>query len=254
MNIDVPDAGSPEKRQRSFEEILKSIQPKLDKIPEESRIAPLPPSEEVFEAVKNYFVKAGLPVTGTPATVVSVAGEFVERGKLAVGRAGKLRGLPVFAFLYPEKKRFNVYGIFARDGIDARRLGQALYWGILSDIPTDVAQSKPLTIDEFWSINAFNKTELVDAPVFECLKRKLERERDEAIESHVSSAEAEVRELRKRKTSEPNVVVHLQGDISEGESEVRDSHNRAENWKLAALLSGGVALLLIVMQAIEYLF
>lgn len=252
MNLDAPDAGSPEKRQRSFEEILKSIQPKLDKIPEESRIAPLPPSEEVFEAVKNYFVAVGLPVTGTPATVVSVAGEFVERGKLAIGRAGELRGLPVFAFLYPEKKRFDAYGIFARDGIDARRLGQALYWGILSDIPTNVAQSKPLTMDEFWSINAFDKTQLVDAPVFESLKRELERERDEAIKSRVSSAEAKVTELRTRKTAKPNIVVDLQGDILK--REVRDSHNRAENWKLAALLSGVVALLLIVMQAIQYLF
>ncbi len=248
MNIDAPDAGSPEKRERSFEELLKSIQPKLDKIPEESRISPLPPSEHVFDAVKDYVAKAGLPVTGTPATVVSVAGEFVERGKLAVGRAGKLRGLPVFAFLYPEKKRFNVYGIFARDGIDARRLGQALYWGIISDIPTDVAQSKPLTMDEFWSIDAFDKTQLAHAPALELIKVELERERDAEVQRRVVAAEAKVYQLRSLKPSVAETIKQLRDEARNHRANAVTNHNRAEMWKLGALCSCVVAGILMFIK------
>lgn len=243
MTIDVPENNPPEKDGRSFEKLLKNIQPKLDRISEDARIAPLPPSEEVFESVKSYIAGTGLPVNGNPATVVSVAGEYVERAKLGVGRVGKLRGLHVFAFLYPEKKRFTVYGIFPRDGFDARRLGQAVYWGIVSDIPTHWAQSKPLSMDEFWTINAFDDTQLVDAPALQNLKAEMAKQRDAQIREGLAMMRMELAELKNR----PVVPRELESDSSELKAANIQLHNSREDWKLAVFVLGFLALLLLVI-------
>jgi hypothetical protein len=254
MTIEPPDSNSPDKG-RSFEDLLKQIQPKLDAIPQEMRIAPLPPSEMVFEEVKSYIVELGLPVGGTTATVITVGGEFVERVKFGVGRAGTLRvclkgvmtTLPVFAFLYPKTKGLTVYGIFPRDGVHPRKLGQAVYWGMVSDIPPNVAGSAPLTMDEFWKIDAFDKRQLVEKAVLESIKRDLEKERDDEIRRRVSSAEAEVAQLRRKNPGGPQDIEQLRRRSERNAADAVKNHNLAEMWKLTAILFTAVAMLLALV-------
>ena len=248
MTIEPANEGSPEKGGRSFEDLLKQIQPKLDAIPQEMRIAPMPPTEIVYEEVRSSIAKMGLPVGGTPATVISVSGEFVERAKLGIGRAGSHRGLPVFAFLYPNKKRFDVFGIFPRDGVHPRKLGQAIYWGIVSDIPPEIAQSRPLTMDEFWKIDAFDKRQLVEKAVLESIKRELEEERDREIALRVSSAEAEIQKLRRTNPESREEIQQLRRRCERNAASAVQNHNRAERWKLIALCLGTLALLVLMAK------
>jgi hypothetical protein len=247
MTITPPDDARNDKA-RSFEELLKAIGQKVDATPEEMRIAPLPPSERVYEETKEAISKTGLVVGGTPATVVSISGEFVERAKLGIGRAGIHKKLPVFAFLYPNKKRFDVFGIFPRDGVHPRQLGQAIYWSIVSDIPPHIAQSRPLTMDDFWKIDAFDTRQLVETPVLNSIKRELEEERDREIALRVSSAEAEVQKIRQTNPESREEIQQIRRRCERHAANAVQNHNRAEKWKLIALCLGTLALLALIAR------
>lgn len=244
-----PLSNKPDKKKpSSLDDILKRVKDldlDLEKIPAEMRIEELPPSREIFEAVKEYVTsELGLKAGSSPNGVISIAGEFVHRNLLGAGRVGLSKGFPAFAFLYQHKNAVNVVAIYTRDGVDPRRIAQAIYWGIISDVPTTIAQSEILPLSDFWAIKTLDPTKLCDAPVLEKLSLQVEREADK----RVTKAEAEVSGLKKRLSPRVAPVVAQEVGHEPWQREAVDSHNRAEMWKLAALFFFAASLLLIFIK------
>lgn len=234
----------PKKKPSSLDDILKRVKDlNLDegKIPSEMRIEELPPSKEIFEEVKSYVAnELKLKTGGSPNGVISIAGEFVNRSLLGAGRVGISQNMPVFAFLYQHKNAVNVVAIYTRDGVDPRRVGQAIYWGIVSDIPTTIAQSKILPLSDFWAIKTLDPLQLCDAPVLEKFKLEVERDADR----RVSKAEAEVSALKKQLIAKPAPSGSNASQHAHYEREAVACHNRAEMWKFIAISFATMAVVL----------
>ena len=110
FNPELPERNNtPEKKpEKTLEDLLKEVKPRLDALPNELRIAPRPPTEEASEEVKQYLeTKLKLPRVKAIANWVFVAHEILERPKIYEGRVGKLDGLNIVALLYPFGKRLK---------------------------------------------------------------------------------------------------------------------------------------------------
>lgn len=248
MNIEPSnrESRSIEKPIKSLDDVLKEVIREGEKIPGAQRVEEIPLSREVFDSVQSYIKdELKLPTGASGNGAISIAGEFLNRTSLGAGRVGTLKGLPVFAFIYQiESNRIGFVGIFPRDGVDARKIAQAIYWTIVSDIPTTHAQSKLLSRDDFRSVNAFDETALCDAPALEKLRAEITAEADRAV-IHADTRAAESEKQIKRLGKE--VAVEKQSCEDNRQAAVV-SHNRAEMWKLAALLFFAVAILLMLIK------
>jgi hypothetical protein len=243
MNID-PTPEMPERKvpsakpNRSFEDILKEIQPQLNAMPHDQQIPVLPPDKMTLASVEEFVRESGMSVSESCPSRIALAGEFLDRCQLREGRVGLHGNFRVVSFLiqYSDKTLRSVV-IYPRDGIDARLLGMAILWGLVADVPETVAQSKVLAVRDFFQINAFDLNKLIDMTALEQYESdcrvQIENQSRESLRSaqdRIAGLEAALRGYEGRARAAE------QDKIALGADAVRD-HNRAETWRLIAAVT-----------------
>lgn len=253
MNID-PAPEMPERKvpsakpNRSFEDILKEIQPQLNTTPPAQQIPALPPDEMTLASVEEFVRESGMSVPESCPSRIALAGEFLDRCQLREGRVGLHGNFRVVSFLiqYSDKTLRSVV-IFPRDGIDARLLGMAIVWGLVADVPEAVAQSKVLGVRDFFAINAFDLSKLIDTTALEHYESDCRvqienqyRESSRLAQDRIAGLEAALRGCEDRARAAE------QDKIALGAEAVRD-HNRAENWRLSAAVAVVACVVLVLL-------
>ncbi len=239
MNLD-PIQPDPKRVPKSFQQLLREAQPKLDQVPAEMQIAPRPPSEAAEEDVKKYLrEKMGL----TPPEIVSnwifVANECVDRTKIAAGRIGEWDKLNVFAILCLIGKRLKVICVYPRDGIDPFMVGKGVMWGLAEEIPHKYAQSEIVEIPRFFDLKTIKLESLTDLRILE----KFKTEYSQAINAELT-AERSARksvELRANKLS-----MRLEEELSRSaglKAAMSNANERAYRWQMATI--GAMCLVLL---------
>jgi hypothetical protein len=243
MNID-PTPEMPERKissakpSRSFDDMLKEFKPQMDKLPPDQQIPAFPPDPMVLASVEDFVRSSGMVVPSSCPSSVALAGELLAHSQLREGRVGLHGHFRVVCFLYCySDKSLRSVVIIPRDGVDARMLGMAIIWGLVADVPESVAQSKLLGVRDFFEINAFDLTKLINTTALEqyesdCRIRienqsressRLAQERIAGLETVLRSYEDRARAVEQEK-------------IALGAEAVRD-HNRAETWRLIAAVA-----------------
>jgi len=235
------------KSPRTFEEVLRELQPQLQKLPPEQKIPALPPDPMVLESVEEFVRKNGMRVPDSCPSSIALAGEFLDRAGLREGRVGLHGNLRVLCFLYMfSDKLMRAVVIFPRDGLDVRLLGMAICWGLVADVPESVAQSKICDTRAFFSINAFNLSNIVDVPALEHYQadfRKLVAGEQLALEHRAASLEHERADLAGRcKQFGEDLEAQRQSAVAQ--------HNRAEVWKFALVVT--LALFPVVLLLLRF--
>lgn len=247
MNIDPenPEIPShkPRKPERNFEQLLQALRPQLEKLPEEQRLLPLPPSEEVLTEVQEYVKSLGLSVPPMPPPMIGLGGEFLDPLGLKEGRVGLLREVRVLAFLrrYSDKSLRTVV-IHVRDGVDARKLGLAIIWGQVADVPEHIAQTEIRPVADFFNICACDLHRLIEISALERFQLDYQRQQ-----------EAEMAMIRQGQTIAEKQATALRATQHELKQQREEQHrlmiresNRAEVWKVVAFVAvvvAGIALL-----------
>lgn len=252
MNIDPEMPDSPKRippakpSERSFEKLLEELKPKLDKLPAEQRLLPVPPTAEMLEEVQEYVKSLGLSVPPMPPPKIGIGGEFLDPLQLKEGRVGLLRNVRVLAFLHRySDKSLRTIVIHVRDGVDARKIGLAIIWGQIADLPDNIAQTQILPVTDFFAICACDLSRLVDVSALERFKLDYQKQQEAemsgirqnriAIELRTASLETERQELKKQ--------------FDKKHSEMVRESNRAEFWKVVAF----AALVLAVVALVKAL-
>lgn len=243
MNI-TPDPQMPERKissakpNRSFDDLIKEIQPLLNTMPTDQHIPLLPPSPMILASVEDFVRSAGMVIPDSCPSGIAVAGELLVRGQLREGRVGLHGKFRVACFLYRySDKSLRSVVIIPRDGIDARMLGMAILWGLVADVPETVAQSKVMAVRDFFEINAFDLSKLINTTALEqyeydCRNRieNQSRESSRLAQERIAGLETALRGFEDRARAAE------QDKITLGADAVRD-HNRAETWRLIAAVS-----------------
>ena len=258
MNI-TPDPEMPERKgpskksNRSFDDLLKELKPQLEKLPDDQQIPASPPDAMILAAVEDFVRESGMTVPASCPSSIALAGEFLGRGQLREGRVGLHGNFRVVSFLYRfADKSLRAVVIYPRDGIDARLLGMAIMWGLVADVPETVAQSKILDVRDFFQINAFDLSKLINMTALEqyesdCRNRieNQSRESSRLAQDRIAGLETSLRGYEDRARAAE------QDKIALGADAVRD-HNRAETWRLiaaVALIACIVLTLLLIRHA-----
>ncbi len=249
MNIalspDGPEFNGPKKK--SFEQLLKDLKPQLSQIPEEMRVPALPPTEAAASDVKEYVrKKMGLPVAETVPNWMLVGNESLERSKIREGRIGEIKGTRAFAFLYPYGKAIKTVCIYPKDGICPRMIAKAVIWGQVDEIPSSIAHSELMDVSQFFVMKCFNLNQLTDLPLLE-----------KAMADYTQKCEEEKLQLRSRLAyaervlaiPAPKIEMQPSIELEQLKAEAIREQNRAEEWKLVALLVGAVALIGLIPTA-----
>lgn len=253
MNI-TPDPEMPERKNsaakpnRSFEDLLKEYKPQMEKLSPDQQIPALPPDKMTLASVEEFVRASGMVVTDSCPSNIALAGEFLNRGQLREGRVGLHGNFRVVSFLiqYSDKTLRSVV-IYPRDGVDARMLGMAIVWGLVADVPDSVAQSKVLGVRDFFQINAFDLSMLIDTTALEQYEsdcriqiesQSLESSR--LAQDRIARLEASLRgyEDRARATEQEKIAL--------GADAVRD-HNRAETWRLIAAVAVVACVVMVLL-------
>jgi hypothetical protein len=243
MNIPT-DPNMPERKvpsnkpSRSFEDLLKDLKPQMDKLPPDQKIPAFPPDPMVLDAVKDFVRASGMVVPDSCPSSIALAGELLERSQLREGRVGLHCHFRVVSFLcrYSDKSLRAVV-IIPHDDIDARLLGMAIMWGLVADVPDKVAQSKVLGVKDFFEINTFDLSKVVNTTALEQYESdcriQLENQSRESLRSaqdRIAGLEAALRGYEDR------ARIAEQDKIALGADAVHD-HNRAETWRLIAAVA-----------------
>lgn len=243
MNInpepDMPERNNPSKKPgRSFDDLLKELKPKLEKLPDDQQIPAFPPDPMILAAVEDFVRASGMVVASSCPSSIALAGEFLAHNQLREGRVGLHGNFRVVSFLYRySDKLLRSVVIIPRDGIDARLLGMAIIWGLVADVPETVAQSKVLDVKDFFQINAFDLSKLINTTALEqyesdCRLRieSQSRESFRSAQDRIAGLETALRVFEDRARAAE------QDKIALGADAVRD-HNRAETWRLIAAVA-----------------
>lgn len=253
MNMS-PDPEMPERKEpskksgRSFDDLLKELKPKLDKLPDDQRIPVLPPDQMVLDSVEDFVRSKGMVVPESCPSGVALAGEFLDNGQLREGRVGLHGNFRAVSFLYRySDKIMRSVVIIPRDDIDARLLGMAIMWGLVANVPEEIAQSKVLGVKEFFEINTFDLSKLIDTSALEqyetdCRIRieSQSRESSRLTQERIARLESVIRGYEERER------VAEQERVSSSAEAVRD-HNRAETWKLIAVVALITCVVLVLL-------
>ncbi len=247
---EMPKGPQKPKAGRSFDDLLKELKPQLDKLPPEQKIPALPPDKLALESVQEFVTANGMVVPDSCPPTIAVAGEFLDRSQLREGRVGMLDKIRVVSFLYRyADKSLRAVVIFPREGVDARSLGKAIFWGQVADVPETVAQSRIMEVKDFFAINSFDLSKIIDVPALERFKSdcqktadaevKTAQERSLSAQKRISTLEAEKEELELQ-----NKKLALKNE--EARKAEIDHHNRAEAWKLSAVVASAVVFLTVL--------
>ena len=113
----------------------------------------------------------------------------------------------------------------------------AILCGIVADVPESVAQSKVVDVKDFFAINAFDLSKLIDTTALEQFEsdcriqiENQSRESFRSAQERIAGLEAALRGYEDRARAAE------QDKIALGAEAVRD-HNRAETWRLIAAVS-----------------
>lgn len=236
------------KPEKTFEELLRDLQPKLDAIPNEMRIPALPPSENSAAEVQNYVRETmGLPVATDVPNWVFVGNESIERSKIREGRLGMLDDLYIFAFLYPYEKTLHTVCIYPRDGIDPRMIAKAVLWGQVHEIPNTIAHSHIMDAATFFSLKCVDFKKLVDAQLLEKARSDWQDyfgKESRELERRLSLANLRVKEIETERTVATQEHQKREKELTE----LWQGYNlSAEIWKLVAWVFG-VAFSLVALR------
>ena len=216
MNItpdpEMPERKGPQKPKsgRSFEDLLKDLQPQLNKLPPEQKLPPLPPDKMILESVQDFVTENGMIVPESCPTTIAIAGEFLDRCQLREGRVGLFRNVRVVSFLHRySDKTLRAVVVFPRKGVDARKLGLSIFWGLTADVPESVALSEICSLDTFFQINSFNLAGVVDLSALDLYK----------MEYH-QSVDAELVALNRRALRAESMVPGLESRLKNCEEEM----------------------------------
>ncbi|MEI6714253.1 MAG: hypothetical protein WCO60_10905 [Verrucomicrobiota bacterium] len=248
MNIALsPDGPEFNGQKKSFEQLLKDLQPKLDAIPEELRVPALPPNEDAAAEVQEYIrEKMNLPVAETVSNWMLIGNESLERSKIREGRIGEVKGTRAFAFLYPYGKLLRSVCIYPKDGIDPRMIAKGVMWGQLSEVPSSIAHSQIMDIADFFRMQSFDLMQLLDAPLLEKAKAEY-RQKFEAEIKELQSQLAQSKKVTPAPRPVPEIVP--QSDYEELKVEAVQEQNRAEHWKLFGIIVGAIAAVELIPTA-----
>jgi len=230
---------------RSFEDLLNELKPKLEKLPADQKIPALPPDAMVLESVQEFVRASGMVVTESCPPTIAVAGEFLDRTQLKEGRVGFHKNCRVVSFLYRYgDKSLRAVVIYPRHGVDARKLGMSIFWGQTADVPESVAQSKILSVQDFFDVNAFDLSKILDVPALEHFKSDYRKTVDGEMRAAVSSMQAErAARLIAEKRAE---AAELQS--AEIQAALLQENEGANRWQLIAL----AAIALIPVMAVLF--
>ncbi len=222
---------------RTFEEVLKELRPDLQKLPAE-KIPAQPPDPMVLESVEEFVTSHGMTVPDSCPSTIAVAGEFLDRSGLREGRVGLHGNVRVLSFLYRfSDKLLRAVVIYPRDGVEARLLGMAICWGLVANVPTSIAQSRILETKDFFAINAFDMTKIVDVPALERFKADHSKQVAGEWQSRQRQAESHAADLERERARLASAYQRLGDDLAAQQRRAVAQHNRAEAWKVAALSS-----------------
>ncbi|MEI6715792.1 MAG: hypothetical protein WCO60_18720 [Verrucomicrobiota bacterium] len=232
----------PKTPKQEFEDLVRSLKPQLNKIPKELRIPPVPPCEQALSEVDDYIKNVmKLPVEGSIPSHILVGNEVVERAKIREGRIGVTNQAHVFAFLYPFGKLAQTVLIYPRDGIDPRMIAKAVFWGRVSEIPRELAQSEIVPVQQFFSIKCLKLSELLDSPLLSAAKSKIRAAANAEIEQlrvRLMRAEESLKEVGANKISlSPESVSPVPEELTELNSKYLKEQHRAEHWKLLGMIA-----------------
>ena len=216
---------------RTFDDILKDLQPQLDKLPPDQQIPLLPPDQMVLDSVQEFVRDNGMVVPDSCPPTIAVAGEFLDRTSIREGRVGLLRNLRVISFLrrYPDKSLRAVV-IFPCKGVDARTLGMSIFWGQVADVPLSVAKSEICSLSDFFAINSFHLTDVIDVSSLELYKLDYARELDKQL----AVADRRLRDAEKKGTLLESLLSESEAEKESYRHKSNDFQNRSEWWKFIA--------------------
>jgi hypothetical protein len=132
---------------------------------------------------------------------IAIAGEFMDFASLREGRVGMYRNLRVVSFLRRYSGQpMKAIVVIPQDGIDARMLGLAIFFGQVADVPDSVAQTEIVSVTEFFNISTFDLSKVLDVSSLERFKADYKKSVDaklrEAIQRY-KTAEAKLAKLAK---------------------------------------------------------
>lgn len=242
-----PEAETPEKPKdvrgvklgRSFDELLKDIRPSLDKLPVGQAIPPVPPDHLALKAIQEFVQRSGMVSVDTCPPSIALAGEFLDRSLLREGRVGLYQNVRVLSFLvrYTDK-RLRAVVLSPRDGVDARLLGMAIFWGVVADVPETVAQSQILETYTFFEINSFDLSKVIDVPALNRFKLQYRQEMEENAKASRRSAEVSIAALEAERVQLLEKCNSMDNELHARRNEEIAQHNRAEHWKFLTACAG----------------
>jgi len=227
----------PKKRNRTeltYEQLIKQLQPELEKHPEGQKIPPIPLDAEILGVVTEYVESIGLTVASSCPSKIAIGGIFFDHSGLKEGRVGMYNNLRTVSFLYFwADKTLRTIVITPRDGIDARLLGMAIMWGLLANVPDSIVAAKPGTTADFFAINSYDLSTLIDIPAIELFKKGYRQECDKELQQ----AELNLRRC-KQETETLRINLEKLADKIQGHPlELEKAHDRTFWWQLTAMIA-----------------
>lgn len=220
---------------RTFEEVLKELRPDIEKLPAE-KIPPQPPDPMVLESVEEFVASHGMTVPDSCPSTIAVAGEFLDRSGLREGRVDLHGNVRVLSFLYRfSDKLLRAVVLYPRDGVDARFLGMAICWGLVANVPPSIAQSRILEVKDFFAINAFDMTKIVDVTALERFKADHSKQVAGDWQTFKRQTEGRTTDLERERAGLAATCQKLGEELNTQRRRAVAQHNRAEAWKVAAL-------------------
>lgn len=214
-----------------------TLRPDIEKLPAQ-QIPAQPPDPMVLESVEEFVTSHGMTVPDSCPSTIAVAGEFLDRSGLREGRVGLHGNVRVLSFLYRfSDKLLRAVVIYPRDGVDARFLGMAICWGLVANVPESIAQSRILEVKEFFAINAFDMTKIVDVPALERFKADHSKQVAGDWQTFKRQTEGRTTDLERERAGLAATCQRLGDDLNDQRRKTAHQHNRAEAWKVAALSS-----------------
>ncbi len=222
---------SPKTPKKSFEEVLASLKPTLEKLPPEQIIPPLPPDKMALQEVDAFVTQSGMVVPDNCPHAICLGGEFIDRTLLREGRVGAMNGTCVLSFLYKYAgKSLQAIVLHPRGEINLRYLGQAIWWGRTADVPEDLVQTQTISVSDFFSINCLDLSKLVNMTHLERLHLDYQKKLDGELKTALQWAKdwsSRVETLEKAH----HLVLE---EKEEQRGECVTEFNRAEKWKMAS--------------------
>lgn len=231
-----PELNKIKRTELTAAKIIQGLQKELDALPPDQAIPPIPFDDSIVEDVVEYITKdLGLVATTTCPGKIAIGGEILNHAGLKEGRVGMKDNIRTLSFMYiygDNKVRIIIITPNYDTDVDLRLLGMAIVWGLLANVPGNIIQTKPGTITDFFSINSYDLSKVIDFKTLDLFKI----EYSEECEKKMSDTHHTLEKLQDQISDLNQLNNELLQNNQELQQQLEGAYENAYRWQMAALV------------------